>query len=208
MFLAKGILVKQMQFKRTIFRETGGRAGFAEAGAGCDGKMGANSIDENLPQRAQPNNHMATESTKKKKQMNTSAIKMGMGRFGKKSFNGGSVKLLKSSRLAEPAEAPVSPEPDPAPDHEFVPVRGAHQPYDGNTAFKLYLREVGETKLLTREEEIALAKRIKKGDRKAREQMIKANLRLVVKIARNYEDYGMPLLDLISEGNVGLIRAV
>ncbi len=81
-------------------------------------------------------------------------------------------------------------------------------PYDGNTAFNLYLREVGETKLLTVEEENMLAARIKKGDKKARERMIKANLRLVVKIAREYEDYGMPLLDLINEGNMGLMKAV
>ncbi len=81
-------------------------------------------------------------------------------------------------------------------------------PYDGNTAFNLYLREVGETKLLTIKEENQLAARIKKGDKKARELMIKANLRLVVKIAREYEDYGMPLLDLINEGNIGLMKAV
>jgi RNA polymerase primary sigma factor len=81
-------------------------------------------------------------------------------------------------------------------------------PYDGNTAFNLYLREVGQTPLLTVDEENKLAARIKKGDRKAREQMIKANLRLVVKIAREYEDYGMPLLDLINEGNMGLMKAV
>ncbi len=86
--------------------------------------------------------------------------------------------------------------------------RGERQPYDGNTAFRLYLREVGQTKLLTPQEEIQLAARIKKGDKKARELMIKANLRLVVKIARGYEGCGMPLLDLISEGNVGLMRAV
>ncbi len=81
-------------------------------------------------------------------------------------------------------------------------------PYDGNTAFNLYLREVGETKLLTIEEENMLAAKIKRGDKKARERMIKANLRLVVKIAREYEDYGMPLLDLINEGNIGLMKAV
>ncbi len=80
--------------------------------------------------------------------------------------------------------------------------------YDGNTAYNLYLREVGQTKLLTLQEENELAARVKRGDRKARERMIKANLRLVVKIAREYEDYGMPLLDLINEGNMGLMKAV
>jgi RNA polymerase primary sigma factor len=80
--------------------------------------------------------------------------------------------------------------------------------YDGNTAIRLYLREIGQVKLLTPQEEIKLAARIKKGDKKAREQMIKANLRLVVKIARDYEGIGLPLLDLISEGNIGLMKAV
>jgi RNA polymerase primary sigma factor len=80
--------------------------------------------------------------------------------------------------------------------------------YDSDTAIKLYLREIGQVRLLTPEEEIQLAARIKKGDKKAREQMIKANLRLVVKIARDYEGIGLPLLDLISEGNIGLMKAV
>ena len=80
--------------------------------------------------------------------------------------------------------------------------------YDGDTAIKLYLREIGQVKLLTPQEEIVLAARIKRGDKKAREQMIKANLRLVVKIARDYEGIGLPLLDLISEGNIGLMKAV
>ena len=78
----------------------------------------------------------------------------------------------------------------------------------GDSAFHLYVREIGETKLLTPKEEVELAKRIQKGDAKAREHMIKANLRLVVKIARDYEGYGLPLLDLINEGNIGLMRAV
>jgi RNA polymerase primary sigma factor len=80
--------------------------------------------------------------------------------------------------------------------------------YDGDTAIKLYLREIGQVKLLTPQEEVDLAARIKKGDKKAREQMIKANLRLVVKIAHDYEGLGLPLLDLINEGNIGLMKAV
>jgi RNA polymerase primary sigma factor len=82
------------------------------------------------------------------------------------------------------------------------------QPYDGTTAFNLYIQDIMQTPLLTREEEIKLARRIQRGDKAAREHMIKANLRLVVKIAREYEDYGLPLLDLINEGNMGLMRAV
>jgi RNA polymerase primary sigma factor len=73
---------------------------------------------------------------------------------------------------------------------------------------RLYLREAVETPLLTPSDEIVLAGRIQAGDESAREHMIKANLRLVVKIAREYEDFGLPLLDLINEGNIGLMRAV
>jgi DNA-directed RNA polymerase sigma subunit (sigma70/sigma32) len=73
--------------------------------------------------------------------------------------------------------------------------------------FQLYLREIGRVKLLTPQEEITLARRIRRGDKKAREQMITANLRLVVKIARDYEGHGLPLLDLINEGNIGLMKA-
>src|SRR5450759_2998535 len=80
--------------------------------------------------------------------------------------------------------------------------------YDGDTAIRLYLRAIGQVKLLTPEEEIQRAAKIKKGDKKAREHMIKANLRLVVKIARDYDGIGLPLLDLISEGNIGLMKAV
>jgi RNA polymerase primary sigma factor len=73
---------------------------------------------------------------------------------------------------------------------------------------QVYLREIGRVPLLTLQQESDLAKRIKRGDHKACEHMIKANLRLVVKIAHAYEGLGLPLLDLISEGNIGLMKAV
>jgi len=79
---------------------------------------------------------------------------------------------------------------------------------ESGDSLQLYMQEIGKTPLLTREEEIQLASQVKRGDKRARERMIKANLRLVVKIAREYEDYGMPLLDLINEGNIGLMKAV
>lgn len=88
---------------------------------------------------------------------------------------------------------------------EAAPTRG---PWDENTSLRLYLREAVATDLLTPQQEIELAGRIKAGDDDAREHMIKANLRLVVKIAREYEDFGLPLLDLINEGNIGLMHAV
>ncbi len=79
---------------------------------------------------------------------------------------------------------------------------------DTDSSVRLYMREIMKTALLTPEQEIELAARIKEGDEKARELMIKANLRLVVKLARDYSNYGVPLADLISEGNIGLMKAV
>ena len=84
----------------------------------------------------------------------------------------------------------------------------ARTPYDGETAIRLYLREIGQVPLLTIQQEIDLAAKIQKGDKAARELMIKANLRLVVKIAHDYDWLGMPLLDLINEGNIVLMKAV
>jgi RNA polymerase primary sigma factor len=78
----------------------------------------------------------------------------------------------------------------------------------GAGMFELYLREISQVELLSREEEATLSERIERGEKEARDQMIKANLRLVVKIAREYEGVGLPLLDLISEGNIGLMKAV
>ena len=72
----------------------------------------------------------------------------------------------------------------------------------------LYMREISRYDLLTAEEEINLARAIAKGSEAARQQMIQANLRLVVKIARRYMNRGMGLDDLIEEGNIGLMRAV
>lgn len=75
-------------------------------------------------------------------------------------------------------------------------------------AIKLYLREIQRTKLLTADEEKELARRIAKGEKAARDKMIESNLRLVVKIAKRYINRGLPFLDLIEEGNMGLIKAV
>jgi RNA polymerase primary sigma factor len=79
---------------------------------------------------------------------------------------------------------------------------------DTESGIKIYLREIGQIALLTPAQEIELAARIKKGDKEARAMMIRANLRLVVKIAHDYNNLGLPLLDLISEGNIGLMKAV
>ena len=115
-------------------------------------------------------------------------------------------RRLPARDLAPPQE--VFPTPTLLPDRPVYPVEVEREAYDENSGLTLYLQEVGRTPLLTPQEEIQLAKRIKRGDAKAREQMIKANLRLVVKIARGYENYGLPLLDLINEGNIGLMKGV
>ncbi|HKW30320.1 MAG TPA: sigma-70 family RNA polymerase sigma factor [Verrucomicrobiae bacterium] len=99
--------------------------------------------------------------------------------------------------------------PQPAlPARELKPAEPASSDLPHGDVLQLYLREIGQVKLLTPAEEIALAKRIRRGDKRAREQMIKANLRLVVKIAHDYEGMGLPLLDLINEGNIGLMKGV
>lgn len=79
---------------------------------------------------------------------------------------------------------------------------------DSYPGFKQYLRDIGQFPLLTVAQEIQLAQRMKAGDEKAKAEMVQSNLRLVVKIAREYSNYGLPLVDLISEGNIGLIKAV
>ncbi len=73
---------------------------------------------------------------------------------------------------------------------------------------RMYLKEIGKIPLLTTEEELALAKRISEGDEEAKKRMVEANLRLVVSVAKHYLGRGMQLLDLIQEGNMGLLKAV
>lgn len=79
---------------------------------------------------------------------------------------------------------------------------------DSDPGIHIYLREIGKVPLLTPSQENELAAKIKEGDKEARDLMIRANLRLVVKIARDYMNFGLPLLDMISEGNIGLMKAV
>ena len=75
-------------------------------------------------------------------------------------------------------------------------------------AIKLYLKDIRDLPLLTPEEEKELANKVKKGNKKARQRMIKSNLRLVINIAKKYNYLGVPMLDLIEEGNLGLMKAV
>jgi RNA polymerase primary sigma factor len=116
----------------------------------------------------------------------------------------------RGSRVAAPVAQPVIVLPEKEEELRIAAV-GSAEPETREARgdnLQLYLREIGQVQLLTPAEEVVLAKRIQKGDEQAREQMIKANLRLVVKIARDYEGLGLPLLDLINEGNIGLMKGV
>jgi RNA polymerase primary sigma factor len=100
-------------------------------------------------------------------------------------------------------------EPEPEPEPEKAPPPPAAQPLETTTdALQLFLREAGRHQLLTAAQEVELAKRIERGDPAAKQRMIQSNLRLVVSIAKNYRNQGLPFLDLIQEGTLGLIRAV
>ncbi|MBD3242457.1 MAG: sigma-70 family RNA polymerase sigma factor [Chitinivibrionales bacterium] len=76
-----------------------------------------------------------------------------------------------------------------------------------DTAFALYIRQISKTSALSSDREAELAVRIRQGDRSALEELVRANLRFVVSVSRNYQNQGLPLCDLINEGNLGLIRA-
>jgi RNA polymerase primary sigma factor len=101
---------------------------------------------------------------------------------------------------AEPDDDPVEAEVDAQAEADATPA--------ARNALAVYQREISRIPLLTREEELALAKRVAAGDADAERRMVEANLRLVIKIARRYMNRGLPLADLIEEGNLGLLRAV
>ncbi len=91
---------------------------------------------------------------------------------------------------------------------ETVPSKTGFRSSPEVDATQLYLKEIGFSELLTADEEVLFGRLVKQGDMDARNRMIESNLRLVVKISRRYINRGLPLLDLIDEGNLGLIRAV
>ncbi len=100
-------------------------------------------------------------------------------------------------------------EPEAETEKETLPPPLPVQQIETTTdALQLFLREAGRHALLTAAQEVELAKRIERGDRAAKQHMIQSNLRLVVSIAKNYRNQGLPFLDLIQEGTLGLIRAV
>jgi RNA polymerase primary sigma factor len=108
--------------------------------------------------------------------------------------------------LVEPDPEALAVEAELEPDSEELKSPEEDEYFDD--AIKLYLRDIQKTRLLTAEDERELATRITNGDKAARDRMIESNLRLVVKIAKRYINRGLPFLDLIEEGNLGLIKAV
>ena len=100
------------------------------------------------------------------------------------------------------------PHEEPEPEEEKVTPKLDLTVEPSLDSLRLYLREIGKVPLLTADEEVSLAKRIERGDMSAKTQMIEANLRLVVSIAKSYLGRGLSFLDLIQEGSLGLIRAV
>src|SRR5205823_5137744 len=120
------------------------------------------------------------------------------GRVSRFSPEGGSAEYL-ASGIEKPFSRAVATETL----HEYVLVMN-----ENDSGLNRYLREIGRIPLLTPGEEIELAGKVKKGNTEARERMINSNLRLVVTIAHDYVNLGLPLLDLISEGNIGLTKAV
>jgi RNA polymerase primary sigma factor len=105
-------------------------------------------------------------------------------------------------RGIEIIEEERAPEPAPLPQSQPIVVETT------TDALQLFLREAGRHPLLTAAQEVELSKRIERGDMQAKQRMIQSNLRLVVSIAKNYRNQGLPFLDLIQEGTLGLIRAV
>ena len=93
-------------------------------------------------------------------------------------------------------------------DEELVDPLELAAEYNLDDPVRMYLKEIGQVKLLTADEEIELAKRVSEGDKAAQDRLTEANLRLVVSIAKKYSGRGLHILDLIQEGNTGLIRAV
>jgi RNA polymerase primary sigma factor len=105
-------------------------------------------------------------------------------------------------------DAGAEPEAEEQDDAAAAQAAGGPEVAATDDAVRMYLAEIGKVRLLTQREEVALAQRVEQGDADARRRLIEANLRLVVSVARRYASRGMPLLDLIQAGNLGLMRAV
>ncbi len=113
------------------------------------------------------------------------------------------LELLGKAHLDNPTEKELH-----AIEEETESAEGGDFPLQVDDPVRMYLKEIGKYPLLSQEDEVALAKRVQQGDEEARRLMIESNLRLVVSIAKRYVGHGMLLLDLIQEGNMGLLKAV
>jgi len=112
-------------------------------------------------------------------------------------------------RVSKPREESTGPVGfDDESEKELDLTEGKGGPSIGDDPVRMYLKEIGKVALLTAEQEVSLAKRIERGDMAASRALIEANLRLVVSIAKRYQNRGLQFLDLIQEGNLGLMRAV
>lgn len=110
--------------------------------------------------------------------------------------------------IPEPGASDISDEWAVEDEEEILPDDKAYMDDIADDSVRLYLREIGKIPLLTAEEELALAKKVVSGSKAAKDAMAEANMRLVVSIAKRYVGRGLDLLDLIQEGNTGLLRAV
>jgi RNA polymerase primary sigma factor len=111
---------------------------------------------------------------------------------------------------APAADAEAEAEADAEADYYASPPQELEEPVDSEfsaDSLQLFLKDVGKVDLLTAAQEVELAKRIESGDHRAKQEMVEANLRLVVSIAKRYRNQGLPFLDLIQEGTIGLVRA-
>lgn len=119
-------------------------------------------------------------------------------------------KILDAKELALEFDGPASDELEREEElsNEELAITAENVDAFADDSVRLYLREIGKIPLLTPEEEADLAQRIVKGDKKAKDKMVEANMRLVVSIAKRYGGRGLDFLDLIQEGNTGLLRAV
>jgi RNA polymerase primary sigma factor len=108
----------------------------------------------------------------------------------------------------EASEFPVAEiQPEPGADFDSHEVEEPYELELTTDSLQLFLKDIGKVSLLTAAQEVELAKRIERGDHRAKQEMVEANLRLVVSIAKRYRQQGLPFLDLIQEGTIGLVRA-
>ena len=118
------------------------------------------------------------------------------------------IAIPQNDPILNAADDDVEPPVDELEEEEEKDIEPAYFDDVSDDSVRLYLREIGKIPLLKPDEELALAQRVVAGDKKAKDEMAEANMRLVVSIAKRYSGRGLDFLDLIQEGNTGLLRAV